>query len=130
MVHPLSSENEIQNFLNMSKSKFVLTLDLFASKFNEIINKTCIEKLIIASISEELNIVKKIAYKVATRNIHSSNLLSSKVLNWKTFMSYGDNFNGDFKENRNPEDDAVILYSGGTTGTPKGVRLSNLGINA
>lgn len=130
MVHPLSSEYEIQNFLNMSKSKFALTLDMFASKFDEIINKTCIEKLIVASISEELSSFKKIAYKVSVRNKHSAISSSSKILNWKSFMSYGNNFDGRYKENRNAEDDAVIIYSGGTTGVPKGIRLSNFAINS
>ena len=36
----------------------------------------------------------------------------------------------DYKIKSDPNDEAVILYSGGTTGKPKGVRLSNMNFNA
>ncbi len=40
MIHPLSTEKEIEFYLNLTKSEFALTLDAFYEKFNKVKNTT------------------------------------------------------------------------------------------
>ena len=78
MVHPLSSEKELEFYINESESTTVVTLDQFYNKFEAIRENTCV-----------INKVK-----------------------------------------RTGDDPAAILYSGGTTGTTKGILLTNRNFNA
>ena len=55
MVHPLSSENEIEFYLNASKSKYMLTLDLVYDKVMKVINNTSVEKVIVSSVSDDMS---------------------------------------------------------------------------
>ena len=55
MVHPLSSEKEIEFYLNESNSVTVITLDQFYHKIEAIRNNTNIVNVIIASIRDELS---------------------------------------------------------------------------
>ena len=54
MVHPLSAEKEIENYLNMSNSVMVVTLDQFYHKIEAIRKNTKIQNVIIARIRDEL----------------------------------------------------------------------------
>ena len=53
MIHPLSSEGEIVQYLDQVSSRFAITLDLFKYKFDEVVKKHPLEKLIIASAADE-----------------------------------------------------------------------------
>ena len=51
------------------------------------------------------------------------------VISWKQFIKNGEGVI-DYRVPRRPTQGAAILYSGGTTGTTKGILLSNLNFNA
>ena len=54
MVHPLSSEKEIEFYLNESKSVTIITLDQFYGKVERIRKNTKVVNVIIAKIKDEL----------------------------------------------------------------------------
>jgi len=54
MIHPLSTIKEIEFYLNVAKSRFVLTLDAFYSKFKDLKETTPLETLILARIPDYL----------------------------------------------------------------------------
>ena len=54
MVHPLSSEKEIEFYINLSKSVTVITLDQFYGKIEAIRQNTKVVNVILASIRDEL----------------------------------------------------------------------------
>ena len=131
MIHPLSAEKEIEFYLNVSDSRIAITLDQFYGKFASILSNTGVEKLIIATIRDALSPLMKIGYQLTQgRKIAKVPADAPKVLLWKDFLKKAKDFSGNPAIRRAAEDPAVILYSGGTTGTTKGIVLTNLNFNA
>ena len=62
MIHPLSAEKEIENYLNMSGSVMVVTLDQFYHKIEAIRQNTRVQNVIIARIRDELTRPIKVGY--------------------------------------------------------------------
>ena len=128
MVHPLSAENEILFFLNETKSKLAITLSQFYNKFKSIQGKAPVEKLIVAKIEEALPKVKGILFKFVGNEPKVAD--EPWVIGWNEFIKSGASVKSvQFPLNKG-NDPAAILFSGGTTGTSKGILLTNLNFNA
>lgn len=128
MVHPLSAENEIMFYLNEAQSKVAITLTRFFDKFEAIKGKTRVEKLIACKIEEGLPSFKGFMYKFIGHEPKVKNL--PWVVSWTDFMLGSANSTCEITDSGKGSDSAVILFSGGTTGTSKGILLSNLNFNA
>ncbi len=129
MVHPLSSELEIEDYLNQSHSKIMLCIDVSYPKVEAILKNTEVEQVIVVSPSRSMDFIVRVLYKLTKgRKNHIKN--TQQVLTWDKFLSRASKFIGNPHARVNSTDDAVIMYSGGTTGKPKGIILSNLNFNA
>ena len=130
MIHPLSAEKEIEFYLNESGSVAAVTLNQFYPKFENILSNTQVAHLLIADISDEMPFPVRLGYKL-TQSRKNPNVPAGKpVILWKEFMILGTDVFEDFLCSRTSDDPAVILYSGGTTGTTKGIVLTNKNFNA
>ena len=128
MIHPLSAAKEIEFYLNFSKSKAILTLDQFYGKVVSIIAELdAPTTVLIAKIGDELPLPLNLIYPHTKGGKHP--LPKRGYTLWTEMVAVG-------KQTVLPADDgkasdcAAILYSGGTTGTAKGIQLSNLNFNA
>ena len=130
MVHPLSSEKEIEFFLKESGSLYAITLDQFYGKFEAIRQNVNLAQIIIASIRDALSTPLKAGYMLTDGRKIKKIPDDAPVIRWNHFLRQGSGYHWKYRENKKPEDPAVILYSGGTTGTTKGILLSNLNFNA
>ena len=130
MIHPLSAAQEIAFYLNASHSKAVLTLDQFYGKVAEILpqlDDDC--KVIIARIADELPFPLSVLYPMTKAARQVPKLPKKGYTLWTDLTSSGKDVTLP-KDTGKANDCGAILYSGGTTGTTKGIMLSNLNFNA
>lgn len=130
LIHPLSAEKEIQNYINGSGATFLLSLDLVYDKVHNIVDNTCIKKIVIASAGDSLKTIKKFLYKFKNRGTVPKIELTDDIMTWNEFINYGYDYQGEIACLKGSNDPAVILYSGGTSGDPKGILLTNMNFNA
>ena len=133
MIHPLSAAGEIKFYLNFSHSKCILTLDQFYAKIApvmpELDNKDC--KLLLAKIEDELYPHLALGYALTAARKYPKPPKNGNYIWWSEFQRVGKKRNLPLPKNYGrAEDGASILYSGGTTGTTKGILLSNMNFNA
>ena len=130
MIHPLSAENEIKHYLNVSESKVLLTIDLSWKKISKVIDETDVKKVVIVSVKESMPFFLKTGYTLTKDSKINKPVASEKIIYWKDFINSGKNYNELTTIKKKGDDEAVILYSGGTSGYPKGIVLTNLNFNA
>ena len=130
MVHPLSSEKELEFYINESQSVTVVTLDQFYHKFEAIRENTCVVNVIIASIKDALSRPVRAGYMLTEGRKIEKIPEDAPVIRWDDFMRLGKACFWNYKVKRTGDDPSVILYSGGTTGTTKGILLTNRNFNA
>ena len=129
MIHPLSSEKEIEDYLNQSDSKIMFCIDISYPKVEAIIKNTNVEHVIVVSPIRSMGHLVQAIYKI-TKGRKNHIKKSQHVTTWDHFLNKANKFVGNPHARVNSKDDAVIMYSGGTTGKPKGIVLSNLNFNA
>ena len=130
MIHPLSAEKEIEFYLNESASVTAITLDQFYHKFENIRHNTKVVNIIIASVKDELTPTIRCGYMLTEGRKIKKIPDDAPVIMWKDFLRMKRHCFFNYRVKRGSEDPAVILYSGGTTGTTKGIVLTNRNFNA
>lgn len=131
MVHPLSARSEITFYLNISHSKAILTVDLFYEKVEEaLLDVRQPVTVLVARIQDELNPLLRAAYIIKKGKDYLRFPNTDHAVLWKTFLKKGYKIASLPEPEYHPSRTAVILYSGGTSGTPKGICLSDLNFNA
>ena len=128
MVHPLSAVTEIVHYMEEADCDTAVTLDQFYAKFTEVRKLRRITSLIITRVSEELPFPLSLGQKLLTERKFPKVLKEEGTLLWKDFLA-GAAETVTFPK-KNPTEEAVVLFSGGTTGVTKGIRLSDLNFNA
>ncbi len=131
MVNPLYMETEIVHNLHDSGAKCLILLDLLWPKVSSLRERIPVEKYIITGIADALsfplNYLYKFKEKRNAKNIEIN--YDESIIAWKSMFSGKERYCAD---NAIASSNVALLqYTGGTTGTPKGVMLTheNLGTN-
>ena len=131
IIHPLSSPEQVKFYLNESKSRYLFLVDFNYEKLKDVIPSTLVYKTILVSPKESMPMGLNVGYTL-TRSIKTKrpHFGDTSYMSWKQFMKYGISSRREYHADVKPSDLALILHSGGTTGTPKGIMISNYSFNA
>jgi long-chain acyl-CoA synthetase len=123
LIHPLSTAPEIENYLNMSGARIALTLDAFYERFAAARPKVALETLILARIPDYLPPLKRFGFWLTKGRKIAPVPADPRVRWWSDLMAA--QHPAAARGAMRTGDAAAILFSGGTTGVPKGILLSN-----
>lgn len=130
MIHPLSAEKEIKHYLINNHTKALITIDLCYEKINNILNDTEVKQVIIASAKDSMPVLLKTGYQLTQgRKTKKPKKADKKYIYWNDFIKTGKTKDEIETTTGTKDTPAVILHSGGTTGEPKGIVLSNGNFN-
>jgi long-chain acyl-CoA synthetase len=123
MIHPLSTGPEIEHYLDASGARIALTLDAFYGVFASLKPKVPLDALILARMPDYLSPLKKFGFWLTRGRKIPQVPVDPRVRWWADLMAAAHPAVAPAK--RSADDPAAILFSGGTTGVPKGIVLSN-----
>ena len=130
MVHPLSAEEEIKFSLNSTNSVMLIAINVSCKKVVKIIEDTNVYKTIIVSPGDSMPPVMRFGYYITQGRKVETPKKSEYFMYWNDFMMKGEHFDQKVLVKTTKDQPAAILHSGGTTGTPKNIVLTNGNFNA
>ena len=126
-IDPRMDAQRILDTINLAQSNVLVSLNIALHKVESIYDKLALKNIIVQSATDSLSSLKKIGYKLKKKAPQTPKW--DNLILWKDFISKSKS--GVAKKHSFLEDDlAMITYTGGTTGHPKGVMLTNRGLNA
>lgn len=129
MVDPRTSADGMKEYIKEVKAKYVLILDVVYDKAIQIIEDTSVEHVIVTSPANSLSIIKKKLYNLFHRTSNSALIAADIFIQWDIFIEQGQTSKVNsvpYAKNRC----CLMVHTGGTTGIPKCVMLSNENVNA
>ena len=126
-IDPRMNKNSIAKMICGSGSRVLVVIDAAYPKVEPIISEIAQDHIIVQPSGASLPFLKKIALKIVSKS--SVPYGKCGIISWDTFIEGA--INGKAQEAEYVGDATVaITYTGGTTGFPKGVMLTNDSINA
>ena len=130
MVHPLLSENEIKDILITTKSVMLVLIDIDYEKIKDVIKETDILKVVIVSPNNSMPLFMNIAYNLKVGYKTKLPRKNNLYIFWNDFINVAKNSsinteNIKIKKYGKKNKPAVMIHSGGSTGIPKAIVLSN-----
>ncbi len=130
-IHPLSVPAEIEAFARLAGARKAITLDGFYPRFKGLVEGGVFELAVVCSIASEAGLLASVGFALGPGRKIPPVPYGERVLSWRPLEASG----AAAPELETPDplgagDPALILFSGGTSGEPKAILLSNLNCNA
>lgn len=124
MVHPLTPVIQMSNFMKQTGSSHILVLETFYDHYKPLLKEQHI-KLILVNPVNEFGFIKKIGYKILNKKKIKNIEFNDRVISFNAVHSATElpDVSVDAKKT------AFLLHSGGTSGEPKTIELSNYAMN-
>lgn len=121
------NKERILKYINDTNSKIVVSFHGVIDKVVSIINSSTANKVIDVNVTDSLPLFKKMLYNIKVKD--EFNKYNDNIIKWEDFIKLGENYTTSRKKIAS-DAPAAIVYTGGTTGEPKGAVLSNNCLNA
>ncbi len=128
--NPLYSANELEHQLQDSETEIMVTLNLklLYAKLQPFIGQGALRKVVVGTLTSVLPMTKAAMYAVLKAKEMSAIPKDNQHVTFNALLGYDTAVEA---QEVHPYDDiAVLQYTGGTTGTPKGVMLTHANITA
>ena len=126
-LNPTYTDRELEDAFNATGARAAIVLNRFYNKVKAVQARTSLEFLIATGIKDYLPLVKRVGYTFLREKKEGERI--SLVDRDVRFKSVGRGANALHRAGSvGPDDPSVILMSGGTTGTPKGVAGTHRGM--
>ena len=126
LVDPRYSVEGIHEYIEEVDSHLLVCLNVVYERCRQAAKRTNVEKVIVLSPADSLPPVMAVGYKLTTPD---KNKYASNVIRWKQFIKGGEG-QSTAAEPYDPDHACVVVHTGGTTGSPKGVMLTDNSFNA
>lgn len=126
LVDPRYSVEGIREYIEEVDSHLLVCLNVVYERCRQAAKRTNVEKVIVLSPADSLPPVMAVGYKLTTPD---KNKYASNVIRWKQFIKGGEG-QSTAAEPYDPDHACVVVHTGGTTGSPKGVMLTDDCFNA
>ena len=126
LVDPRYSVEGIHEYIEEVDSHLLICLNVVYERCRQAAKRTNVEKVIVLSPADSLPPVMAVGYKLTTPD---KNKYASNVIRWKQFIKGGEG-QSTASEPYDPDHACVVVHTGGTTGSPKGVMLTDNSFNA
>lgn len=127
MLCGMDSPSEIKRHLLDAESKYVFTLDIFQETIQASISDTCVEKVVVSALTQEMSFYNKAGARLLKKIPALPRVTDDRFMSWSQFVKYN---TGESSIAKDPTTPAFITYTGGTTGGSKGVLLSSAAVLA
>ncbi|MDY3800100.1 MAG: class I adenylate-forming enzyme family protein [Eggerthellaceae bacterium] len=145
VIHPLMSESELEYSLNLVGTKLLVTMDIVLKKAEAAIAGSIRNrggspiKMVVTHLTDELPVYARAIFRIRAgkEQLNPARIRESQTMtHYRKFIKAGRKLCLNGKTATPPaqskdlsREPAAILFSGGTSGTPKGILLSNGNIN-
>lgn len=131
IIDPRLKTDEIIEIINNNKSKLVVSIDSFMDKKNilSIKKNSDIENIVLVNPLETLKNNKLISFAISCKEKINYHLSNKNFIRWSDFVNNGRDVTLSDIPKYDEEKDAIMVRTGGTTGKPKIVVLSNKNLN-
>ena len=129
MVDPRTSIEGIKEYIAEVNAEYIICIDVAYPKIEKAVADILVKKIVVTSPANSLLHPKKCLLQLINKLKGVTPKLSDNCILWGDFIKYG--MTKDIELVPYKKDSCcVIVHTGGTTGMPKGVMLSNDNINA
>ena len=126
LVDPRYSVEGIRDYIEEVDSHLLICLNVVYERCRQAAKRTHVERVIVLSPADSLPFPLSVGYKMTNPD---KNKYKSNVLRWKQFLEGGEG-QSTAAEPYDPGHACVVVHTGGTTGSPKGVMLTDNSFNA
>lgn len=126
-VDPRIKSDRYKQIISETNAKYLFAIDMCYPTISSLLKEVDLSKVILTSATTSLPLPIKMLSLLKNKNRYK--ITDNKIIEWSDFIKLGQNYLGGVDCKYSADMPVVIVHTGGTTGEPKGVILTNENFN-